>query len=90
MIWCLDVLILKVVISLLFATHTYRDYLLDKSSVSCSNSLMDSNSYFFLGLAGAAEAFASVRMSFLTEARSFRVGTLTSNFRRPSSMRGSL
>jgi hypothetical protein len=62
-----------------------QDYILDKSNGSWCNRLMDSNYSFFLGLAIAADTFASLRMSFLTEAISLRVGTFSNNFFRPSS-----
>ena len=62
-----------------------QDYLLDKSSFSCSNSLMDNNSHFFLSLAAAAIC----RKSLLMLASNFRVGTFSSNFLRPFSMGGS-
>jgi len=42
---------------------------------------MDANYFFGLGLAAAA----SFRMSRLTEASSFRVGTFSNSFFRPSS-----
>ena len=67
-----------------------QDYLLDKSKASWSNSFMDSNLHFFLGLAADALALSIFRMSFLIEARSFRVGTFSKSFFLPSSIGGVL
>jgi hypothetical protein len=63
-----------------------HDYLLDKSKASWSNSFMDSNPHFFLGLAAAA----SFRMSLLIDASNFLVGTRSSNFFLPLSNGGLL
>jgi len=46
---------------------------------------MDSNYFFFKGLAADAVALSIFRMSLLIEASSLRVGTFSNNFLRPSS-----
>jgi len=47
---------------------------------------MDGNSHFFLGLAGKADAFASILMSLLMAASNFLIGTFLISFFRPFSI----
>ena len=68
----------------------FQDYSLDKSCGSWSNPLMDSNYFFFKGLAVVALAFRTFRMSFLMLANKDLVGTFLISFFLPSSNGASL
>jgi hypothetical protein len=50
--------------------------------------MLNYNLLFFLGLALAADSLIVCRKSLLMDASSFRVGTFSSIFRLPFSMRG--
>jgi hypothetical protein len=73
-----------------FATHTKQDYSLDKSKPFPYSLLMDSNYFFFKGLAAEAVALSVLRMSFLMLASKVLVGTFLISFFRPSSNGASL
>jgi hypothetical protein len=72
------------------SAFTGHDYLLDKSKAILYSPFMDSNYFFFKGLAADAVALSVFRMSFLMLASNVLVGTFLISFFRPSSIGGSL